>query len=122
MDEKTKESLYAKFKKGYERTFEYENPEEVVSFISMWGRIELKIEAMSVWDNEELLENEALLDEVIIDTVDSTGSSSQGTKLKMVRNWMATEALVELTLQETSFYICILHMLYNDEIVKRGNK
>lgn len=122
MDEKTKESLYATFKKGYRRTFKQENPEEVVGFVSMWDRIELKIEAMSAWDNEELMDNEALLDEVIMDTLNSAGSSSQSTKLKMVRNWMATEALVELTLKEASFYICALHMLYDNEIVKRGKK
>ena len=122
--EEKKNNLLKIYRQYFETAFEkdMDDPEAPFSGHSIWERIVDKIEDMIRWDDEQLSESNDITNNIVnastAGTTDEYMVARPSPELLACRNYLA-EDLLELTPQETYFYLYFLSGVYGAEIKRR---
>ncbi len=112
MNEELKKELTDWFSTEWKRTTK--DPEgESVAYQSLLVRFGEKMEQLASWDDDTLFGTLNYVADVVKECQEIE-KKEQSTQLKFMRNFIASEHLVELTLEETHLWIGLLLTIYMD--------
>ena len=112
MNEEFKKQLTDWFSTEWKRTTK--DPEgESVAYQSLLERFDEKMEQLASWDDETLLGTLNFMAGVM-EECESVEEWEKPTQLQFMRNFIASEHLIELTLEETHLWMGLLMMIYMD--------
>lgn len=122
--EEKKKNLLKIYRQHFETAFDkdMDDPEAPFSGRSIWERIVSKVEDMLLWDDKKLSESNDITNDIVsASTAGQKGDymiAMPSEELLACRNFLA-EDLLELTPQETYFYLYFLSGVYGAEIKRR---
>ena len=112
MNEELKKELTDWFSTEWKRTTK--DPEgESVAYQSLLVRFGEKMEQLASWDDDTLFGTLNYVADVVKECQEIE-KKEQSVQLKFMRNFIASEHLVELTLEETHLWIGLLLTIYMD--------
>lgn len=112
MNEELKRELTDWFSTEWKRTTK--DPEgESVAYQSLLVRFGEKMEQLASWDDDTLFGTLNYVADVVKECQEIE-KKEQSAQLKFMRNFIASEHLVELTLEETHLWIGLLLTIYMD--------
>jgi len=112
MNEELKRELTDWFSTEWKRTTK--DPEgESVAYQSLLVRFGEKMEQLASWDDDTLFGTLNYVADVVKECQEIE-KKEQSVQLKFMRNFIASEHLVELTLEETHLWIGLLLTIYMD--------
>ena len=120
MNEELKQELTDWFSGEWKRVNNDPEGESVV-YQSLLGRFGEKMDELASWDDETLLGTLKFMAKVLQDCDEASVIVGESVvfeeippMLQAMRNWMASENLIELTLQEMHLWLGMLMMIYMD--------
>lgn len=112
MNEELKRELTDWFSTEWKRTTK--DPDgKSITYQSLSERFGEKMEQLASWDDDTLRGTLNFMADVM-EECQEVEEEEQSTQLKFMRNFMASENLIELTLHETRLWLGLLMMVYFD--------